>query len=130
MSFDWNEFHLVAQDLVNVNYAGTAGQEARQRAAISRAYYAVFCVVRNYLCAKERDPTLYIPARCGNPHSQVRKDLQGKHGQPKIAKQIGELHEKRKRADYDDSISKPASEVEDALNLARKILNEIAGGQI
>jgi uncharacterized protein (UPF0332 family) len=52
MSFDWLQYLNVAREL-----AGTAttpaNQEAKLRAAISRAYYAAFINARNHLRDKE-----------------------------------------------------------------------------
>jgi hypothetical protein len=39
MSFDWSEYFSLAQELVG-QPATPAGQEARLRSALSRAYYA------------------------------------------------------------------------------------------
>lgn len=52
MSFDWSQYLNVAREL-----AGTAttpaNQEAKLRAAISRAYYAAFINARNHLRNQE-----------------------------------------------------------------------------
>lgn len=48
--FDWKEYLTLAEDL-GAGRAPTASEEARARAAVSRAYYAVFCRARDYLVA-------------------------------------------------------------------------------
>ena len=45
MSFDWSEYLKLAQELAGQT-GNPASQEARLRAAVSRAYYAVFCISR------------------------------------------------------------------------------------
>lgn len=48
MSFDWREYGALAEDLA-AGRAPVASREARARAAVSRAYYGVFCRARDYL---------------------------------------------------------------------------------
>jgi len=45
--FDWSDYLELSRQLVGES--GATIQEARQRCAISRAYYAAFCRARNYL---------------------------------------------------------------------------------
>ncbi len=47
MPFDWKEFFELARELANQVGSGYSA-EAAQRSAVSRAYYAAFCWVRNY----------------------------------------------------------------------------------
>jgi len=50
MSFDWSQYFDVSRELAEQAKGASAPlQEARFRAAISRAYYAVFGQARNYL---------------------------------------------------------------------------------
>jgi len=46
MSFDWSEYLNLANKLVQAKSTPSA-DEACQRTAISRAYYAAYCLVRN-----------------------------------------------------------------------------------
>lgn len=48
MSFDWSEYLNVAKELAGVE-TSAASQEAKLRAAITRAYYAAFIKARNHL---------------------------------------------------------------------------------
>ena len=52
MKFDWSEYFNLAQEL-----AGTS-EEAKLQSAVSRAYYSVFCLARNYLRDIQQDPRL------------------------------------------------------------------------
>src|SRR5437763_13368461 len=53
MSFNWSEYLILAQDLASRSTTSPI-QEANLRAAISRAYYSVFCQARNHLINKDR----------------------------------------------------------------------------
>lgn len=102
MSFDWAEYLNLAQELAG-QAVSLAGQEARLRAAISRAYYAAFCKSRNHLRDKEGHQ---IPSG-GRAHQYVRDEF--KRSGDRLRKQIGydleRLRSDRNRADYDDSVT-------------------------
>lgn len=70
MSFDWSQYRDLAQELVGQTKSASSG-EAKQRAAISRAYYAAFCKARNFLRDKEKG---HAPAsfRTGRVHGYVQ----------------------------------------------------------
>jgi len=102
MSFNWTEYHSLAQELAGQPVSPRpAEQEARLRAAISRAYYAVFCTARNHLRDKEG---------CTIPRKGVHKYVheQFKIGPDQLRQQIGHalnrLHIDRCKADYDDTV--------------------------
>lgn len=99
MSFDWTEYLELAQELVGSS-ALHATQEARQRAAISRAYYAAFCKCRNYLRDEKEQ---HVPSG-GRAHQFVRDEF--KRNSDKLFKRIGynleRLRSDRNKADYDD----------------------------
>ncbi len=67
MSFNWMEYLDLAYELAGVPVARRAGQEAHQRAAISRAYYAVYKTALN--TAKSRDQ--YVAPTTGTVHRQL-----------------------------------------------------------
>lgn len=48
MSFDWSQYFQLALELIKESDE-PASEEAKSRAAISRAYYAVFCRARNFI---------------------------------------------------------------------------------
>jgi len=56
MSFDWNEYFTLAQELSQAKGGTRAAHEARLRSAVSRSYYSVFCSARNYLTRKNVRP--------------------------------------------------------------------------
>jgi uncharacterized protein (UPF0332 family) len=52
MSFDWEQYLYLAQELAGKEPDVYCNEEAELRAAISRAYYAAFRLSRNFLVAK------------------------------------------------------------------------------
>lgn len=66
MSFDWSEYLNVAKELAGIA-TNPANQEAKLRAAISRAYYAAFIKARNHL----RDNEGHSIPRTADAHRYV-----------------------------------------------------------
>ncbi|MGH8060007.1 MAG: hypothetical protein ACREOH_22690 [Candidatus Entotheonellia bacterium] len=102
MSFDWGQYLTLAQELVGQDVR-SAGQEARQRAAISRAYYAVFCQARNYL----RDQQGRQTPVGGQVHAYVRQQFRDspnpEHNH--IGHHLNRLRIDRNKVDYEDTIA-------------------------
>ena len=121
MSFDWSEYLNLAQELAGQTVS-PAGQEARLRAAVSRAYYAVFCKSRNYL----RDEGRQVPSR--DVHRYVRDEF--KRSADRLRKQIGydldRLRSDRNKADYNDNVVNLDKMVSADLALANKIIHTLA----
>jgi uncharacterized protein (UPF0332 family) len=88
--FDWSGFADLAQEL-----AQRSGDEAAERSAISRAYYAAFHTARDYL-----DKTGPPVARSGSAHVEVRNRMLWSERQ--VGEGLRRLHGLRKHADYDD----------------------------
>lgn len=102
MSFDWSEYLKLAQELAGPSTLH-ATPETRQRAAISRAYYAAFCKCRNYL----RDEKEHRVPLGGRAHQFVRDEF--KKDSDRLQKRIGynleRLRSDRNKADYDDDLT-------------------------
>jgi len=101
MNFNWSEYLNLAQELVG--QTGTpAGQEARQRSALSRAYYASFCQARNHLRDKEGHS---LPGD-GQVHVYVRDQFRNSSDlmRNQIGQNLNRLRIDRNMADYDDSV--------------------------
>lgn len=82
MSFDWAEYLWLAQALCGAQVSGPpAGIEARQHAAVSRAYYAAYVLARNRLMNLDG---IAIAARA-NPHQFVGSNYQ-QSGDPQRAR--------------------------------------------
>ncbi len=118
MSFDWSEYLKLAQDLTG-QAVGSASQEAKQRAAISRAYYAAFCKGRNYL----RDVDKLLVPSGGRAHQYVREQF--KKNTDRFRKRIGynldRLRSDRNKADYDDDVTTLEMTASADLALAERI---------
>jgi hypothetical protein len=65
MSFDWSGYLTLANELSN-KVDEFSDQEAVCRSVVSRAYYSVFCLARNYV--RDVDHSEF--------HSNVHKELQ------------------------------------------------------
>ncbi len=114
--FDWNEFKILAEKLKDEK------EEASQRTAISRLYYAIYWKARIQIVSKG-----YIYDRYKSSHKQIwneylsRADLDNQD----IGKKGKELHEKRIKADYFDEIKKLGDLVEDSFLVADEILETL-----
>ncbi len=122
MSFDWSEYLGLAQELSGQT-ASPASQEAKLRAAISRAYYAAFCKARNHLRDREGHA---IPIG-GKAHAYVRDKF--KNSPDQLRSQIGHnldrLRRHRNIVDYDDSVSGLLPMTSRDLKLAQRVLSAL-----
>ncbi len=120
MNFEWIKYLHLAHELGGQTLS-LANQEARLRAAISRAYYAVFCKCRNRLRDKENHR---IPPG-GKAHQYVCNEF--KRSMNKLRRQIGQTLERlrsdRNKADYDDKITMLDLLVKTDLALADNIIS-------
>jgi len=100
MSFNWAEYLDLAYELTGIVVAQPAGQEAHQRAALSRAYYAVYKTALN--TAKSRDH--YVAPTTGTVHRQLidHFDNHPDRVRQDIANDLRYLLEFRREADYND----------------------------
>ena len=98
--------------------------EAAKRAAISRAYYAVFCICRNFV----RDNHELLPAGTVDDHSLVIQHFRSSKdaNREQIAILLRRLRNDRNSADYDDELSGfPDRMADAAIADAKKILDLI-----
>ena len=100
MSFNWSEYFTLAQELTSKS-ATSSMQEAMQRSAISRAYYAAFCEARNQLIYKDAEA---VPNGV-NVHAYVGKKYEksGDITRRKIGRLLRHLRSMRNEADYQDT---------------------------
>ncbi len=124
--FDWNQYLLLAEKLFylrkNEEFLGL--KDACLRSAISRAYYAVFCVARNYLIDKKG---VRIPKE--DTHKFVREIFINSaiREEKIVGESIKQLWEKRKKADYDGFLTVSEAETEFCLQKAKSMLSLIRG---
>src|SRR5436309_11735853 len=103
MSFDWTEYLSIAQSLCGLQISGPPpGTEARQRAGVSRAYYAGYVSARNRL----RDIDHISIPTAGNPHAFVADHYSrsGDMARAQIGIELSRLRRDRNRCDYDDTV--------------------------
>lgn len=119
MSFAWQDYLALAEALVQARTT-LAPEEACCRAAVSRAYYAVYGVARTQ--ARDHEG-LQLPAT-GEAHQQV--SLHYRTGPSPRHRAIGEglrqLRRARNRADYADQLARPVATAQWAVRQARQVL--------
>jgi len=116
MPFDWREYLNLAKNLGGLGSTGYS-QEAADRSAVSRAYYAAFCWARNYaeqLLDFERSGT-------AKDHKCLRKCLQ-QRGKTEIASGLNQLRGWRNVCDYDDQVPELRQQVVHAIKIAAKLI--------
>lgn len=121
MSFDWNEYFLLARELSGDNNLSSS-EEAKKRSAISRAYYSVIIQARTKICSltNRRHPNRNTHAWTINEYLH--------HSDP-LARSIGSrlkrLKKRRERADYDNHIRNLDSELISSLSEAEKLIEDV-----
>lgn len=130
MRFDWSEYLNLAQELAAIS-GDSVNNEAKLRSAVSRAYYAVFCLARNYLRDVEKDPRLsHNKTTDINEHQYVAEEFIFHKSKAKNTIRLGEnlsrLRQMRNKADYADTIFTLSKDVKTALNLAQNIIKSLS----
>lgn len=122
MSFDWNEYFTLAQELSQAKGGTRTAHEARVRSAISRSYYSVFCSARNYLIRKNVRP----------PKQEIHMFVKDQYlNSPVTAKrQIGSnldrLRIYRNKADYEDAFDGLDNTAVLHIAMARMTIDELS----
>ncbi len=111
--FDWNDFKTLAEELRQRN------DEAAQRTAISRVYYAVYWRARNFLESEGFTLRQYEAS-----HIQIWNEYKQKAGQTNkaVGKFGSELHRFRVQADYVAEVKDIKKLVNDSFKLAENVL--------
>lgn len=115
--FDWTAYHTLAQELA------VRPEEACKRAAISRAYYAVFCTARNL--AERRK--LVDLTHTGEDHGAVWRALENSPSRQlkECAEKGWRLLKRRHIADYDDEYPHIDSDLPYSISLADQALKTL-----
>jgi len=116
MGFDWSRYLVVSQQLLSACDSKDAGlDEARRRSSISRAYYSIFCRVRDYL----KSTGVCIPHR--NVHEVVRSELDntGDADHIKMAANLKRMSKNRNEADYDSPVTIGVTAAQSQMMLAQ-----------
>lgn len=100
--------------------AARHGDEAAQRAAISRAYYAVYCYARNKL---EGWLLLDRNQRSKTSHQDVWNIFESdpRSGWERIGQEGHNLKENRRKADYDDRVGDLSRLTQGAMRRAKNL---------
>jgi uncharacterized protein (UPF0332 family) len=121
MSFDWEDFLKVAE-ILHDGASGAKLEEAMFRIAISRAYYAAFCLCRNW----KEDNGKTIPAK--DAHKFIIELYENSEDEIEIAigQKLRRLRHRRNEADYDDEVNNLDKLSLLALKDSREILDALA----
>ncbi len=118
---DWFLYYDLAKQWVG------HGGEAHERAAVSCAYYAMFCTARNELIDTMDE---YSPPKCGSEHKYVW-DSYKENRHPRGSREIGvignRLRRYRNEADYCDVIANLPDLVENAMDDAQELKGHLEG---
>ncbi len=122
MSFAWLDYLTLAEALLQTRTT-LAPEEACCRAAISRAYYAVYHVARTH--AQEQEG-LQLPAT-GDAHQRVI--MHYFRGPSPLHRAIGDslrqLRSVRNRADYDDQFDQAVARAGFTVQRARTLMTQL-----
>jgi uncharacterized protein (UPF0332 family) len=117
MSFDWRAYVELAGELL-AHPQASIPQEACLRSAISRAYYGVFCIARNFIISRGT----IIPRV--DTHKFVRETYFNSSikAERKIGKDLRDLWHERKEADYENNARFDLKRAMTAYQLASRVL--------
>lgn len=119
MDFDWREYLNLARCL-DGDRSVRCGAEARQRAAVSRAYYAAFCHARNHALRHNLASDYQESARA---HRQVWETYR-RHDRD-VARHLDDLRHWRNDCDYDDAVPGLAQMCDEALSAAQAVVDRL-----
>jgi uncharacterized protein (UPF0332 family) len=121
-----------SSELSTITKTNEIKSEASLRSSISRAYYAAFCVSRNYLRDELHDPRLQRKNSDVNEHKYVADELtnSGDKILTSVGKDLSRLRVYRNQADYEDTVRNIASTTEISIRLADKIIQLIRSKSI
>jgi hypothetical protein len=120
VSFDWNDYLRLAEELCE---SPRVSEEASNRSATSRAYYATFHLTAQTL---ER-LKIWGRAHSASDHKEIRDFLQryGSQVKGKAGADLARLYILRGRADYEDELPNSSADAQLSLTLARKIVAQL-----
>jgi len=124
VSFDWIEYLNLARSLVQQSTASPS-EEAKERCAISRAYYAALLIARTHL-AGQSPPV--IPVYGDNIHQFIPDEFQKTHNRDakKVAAYLRRMRKDRGNADYDNTIKNLSKTVTTTIKRAESVIQLLA----
>jgi len=119
MSFDWTDYVDLSVELVGSGRMRSS-REARLRCALSRAYYAAFCLARNQL----RDHDGHSIPAYGQAHQYVASAFAASADprRASIGVLLARMRRERNRADYQDNVLNLAALATTQLQYAQRIV--------
>jgi hypothetical protein len=115
--FQWSDYLQLARFLQGQRETSYS-QEAAERSAVSRAYYAAYCHARNYA----RDREGFVLSALPEDHRRLREHFQNR-GQELVARALSTLRQWRNRCDYDDSIAHTDFLVTQSILQAQRVIS-------
>lgn len=139
-NFNWNDYFELSLNLAGISDISECSKitesshgksNACLRASISRAYYAAFCIARNYLRDELDDPRLKRQNNDVNVHKYVSDELSNSPNRnlSKAGKDLSRLRINRNQADYEDNVRGIESKVAISIKLADDIIRSIPNYQ-
>lgn len=117
--FNWGDYLRLADYLLR-SADQTGIPEAAYRSALSRAYYSVFCSVREWGSQYGRSP--FVPTRSGEDHGLLRQWLRDT-GFMMTAQDLESLYSWRRQCDYENRLRQPFALIcQQAIVTAKEIL--------
>jgi uncharacterized protein (UPF0332 family) len=132
--FSWIDYFELSLNLAGIknlselqNITKTNQPDANLRSAVSRAYYAAFCISRNYLRDELYDPRLQRQNSDINEHKYVADELLNNTDKSlnQAGRELSRLRIYRNQSDYDDTVRNIASTAEMSIRLADMIIQII-----
>lgn len=120
MRFNWNRYLDLAKDL-EAKGKTSPQDEAQLRCAVSRAYYAAFCIARNFLIREG-----HVPPK-NEVHYYVYNEfsISEDEDRRRIGGYLKAMSSRRKRADYDDEYRQLTNEIDYHLVMAEEVIGDI-----
>ena len=124
MSFEWQQYLLLAQELAGKPTVLRPGEEARLRSALSRAYYAAFCQARLHVMGVEGSTPL---GAADNVHFEVARQLisNAEETHQLIGEHLSTLRRYRNQADYEQVVVNLEGLTRAALAIAEWVLDAL-----
>lgn len=119
MAFDWNDYLGFAEALNNS--VETDLVEARKRSVVSRAYYAAYCIARDFAVKKDR----LVISNQENSHTTVITHFQNHNKRHGVYLSLLELRRWRNMCDYEPEVNNLQSIAVNSLQKARNAIRLI-----
>jgi len=116
--FDGREYLELAKALAGMQTAGYS-QEAAERSAVSRAYYAAFGCARNYA----QNALGFTPQAGSDDHRRLREHFR-QQGLLRLASDLNRLRAWRNACDYERQVAQLSNYVRVGIQLASTIIQE------